>query len=38
MRRATDTLEEQYRESVADTDAEAEALEWIEWAPDEALD
>ena len=31
-------LEAEYREAAEDADAEAEALEWIEWAPDEALD
>ena len=34
----TDTLEAQYREAAANAEAEAEALEWIEWAPYEALD
>ncbi|MFN8637628.1 MAG: addiction module antitoxin [Chloroflexota bacterium] len=31
-------LEAEYREAALDAEAEAEALEWIEWAPDEALD
>ena len=33
-----DRLESEYREAAANAEAEAEALEWIEWAPDEALD
>ena len=31
-------LEAEYREAAADAESEAEALEWIEWSPDEALD
>ena len=31
-------LEAEYRDAAANTATEAEALEWIEWAPDEALD
>jgi len=34
----TASLEAEYREAAADTEAEAEAMEWIEWSPDEALD
>ena len=34
----TARLEAEYREALADTEAETEALEWIEWSPDEALD
>ena len=31
-------LESEYREAANDRAAEAEAQEWIEWSPDEALD
>src|SRR5688572_20741561 len=34
----TASLEAEYREAAADVEAEAEAMEWIEWSPDEALD
>jgi predicted CopG family antitoxin len=34
----TSGLEAEYREAAADAEAEAEAMEWIEWSPDEALD
>ena len=33
-----DELEAAYREMVADRERELEALEWVEAAPDEALD
>lgn len=33
-----DQLEAQYREAARDAEAEAEALEWIEAFPDEALE
>ena len=31
-------LESEYREAAPDEAAEAEARDWIEWSPDEALD
>jgi hypothetical protein len=31
-------LEDEYGAAASDQDAEAEALAWIEWSPDEALD
>ena len=31
-------LESEYREAASDEAAEAEALDWIEWSPDEALE
>ena len=34
----TASLEAEYREAAAHAEAEAEAMEWIEWSPDEALD
>jgi predicted CopG family antitoxin len=34
----SDRLAAEYREAAADAAAEAQALEWIEWSPDEALD
>lgn len=34
----SDRLAAEYREAAADTQAEADALEWIEWSPDEALE
>jgi hypothetical protein len=33
-----DALEAEYRAAAEDAEAEAGALAWIEWAPDEALD
>lgn len=33
-----EALEAAYREAALDTEAEREALEWIEWNVDEALD
>jgi hypothetical protein len=33
-----DALETEYRAAATDEQAEADALEWLEWAPDEALD
>jgi hypothetical protein len=38
MSHVAEDVEAQYREAAADADAEDEALDWIEWAPDEALD